>query len=105
MFALKRPFPTITVHTECFMVGNITVPWHAISLITTYKLDLITYDLLCFGIQVDGSSKTIELSEDWAGFEALSKELDSRFNFPDDWSNSVIHPAFKTNQTTLYTRA
>ena len=100
----KKP-PEIAASPDGFSVGSISVSWSSIASIKAFKLDLLTYDLICFAIEVDGYDRYIQLSEEWPGFKAVSDELESRFAFPAGWWDSVAKPAFKTNETILFQRA
>jgi len=105
MFRCKKPSPVITLGQDGFQVGDTHVAWQSIAAIKAFKADLITYDMICFAIEVDGCDRYIQLSEEWPGFKTLSEDLEVRFAFPNDWWDSVVNPAFKTNETMLYRRA
>ena len=100
----KKPLEIATT-PDGFSVGGVSVSWSSIVSIKAFKLDLLTYDMICFAIEVDGFDRYIQLSEEWPGFKAVSDELESRFAFPLDWWDSVAKPAFKTNETMLFKRA
>lgn len=105
MFFRKKKLPEIAILPAGFRVNDTVVDWPRVASIKAFKLDLITSDLICFAVEVDGKDHCLQLSEEWPGFKALADEFESRFAFPDDWWNSVAHPAFKTNETLLYRRA
>ena len=105
MFGRETKPPEIAVTPDGFSVGGVSVSWASIASIKALKLDLLTSDMICFAVEADGHGRYIQLSEDWAGFKAVSAELESRFAFPVDWWDSVAQPAFKTNETVLYQRA
>ncbi len=105
MFGRKKKLPEITTSRDGFSVDEISVTWSQIVSITAYKLDLLTYDMLCFDVEIEGRPPHIRLTEEWPGFKELSDELESRFSFAEGWWDSVVKPAFKTNETRLYHRA
>ena len=105
MFGRKKKLPEIITTQDGFCVGDISVTWPRISSIKAFKLDLITYDLICFAVELDNEGRWLQLSEEWPGFKELSNELESRFAFPEGWWDSVAKPAFKTNETILFQRA
>jgi len=104
MFFRKKKSPEIALLPEGFRVNDTVVDWSQIASIKAFKLDLITSDLICFAVEVDGKDHYMQLSEEWLGFKALAEALESRFAFPEGWWNSVAFPAFKTNEVTLYRR-
>ena len=100
----KKKLPEIATLPTGFRVNDTIVDWPQIASIKAFKLDLLTYDMICFAVEVDGNDHYIQLSEEWPGFKELSDDLESRFAFPDGWWGAVAHPAFKTNETVLYQR-
>jgi hypothetical protein len=105
MFGREKKPPEIIATPDGFSVGGISVSWSSITSIKAYKLDLLTYELICFAIEVEGFDRYIQLSEEWPGFKPVSDEFESRFAFPAGWWDSVAQPAFKANETVLFQRA
>lgn len=104
MFFRKKKLPEIAILPAGFKVNDIVVDWSQIASIKGFKLDLLTHDMICFAIEVDGNDRYIQVSEEWVGFKELAEELESRFAFPEDWWDVVAKPPFKTNETLLYQR-
>ncbi len=104
MLGREKTPPEITATPTGFSVGAVSVSWASIASIKAFKLDLLTYDMICFSVEVDGHDRYIQLSEEWPGFKAVADELESRFAFPAGWWDSVAQPAFKTNEIVLYQR-
>jgi hypothetical protein len=98
---------TITIVDDGFTIGGdrtAHVRWDEITKISTYKVDLFTYDQVCVGVHTFRSANCIELQEEWEGFLALTEELERRFNIDKDWWSKVALPAFDENYAVLYAR-
>ena len=77
--------------------------WRDVEEIQTFKLDLLTTDDIRLAFRVpDG---WYELSEDHTGFMEVAEAMRAKFpSIPEDWYQEVMHPAFATNQRTLWKR-
>ena len=100
----KKKLPQIVILPAGFRANDTMVEWSQIASIKAFKLDLITSDLICLAVEVDGNDRYIQLSEEWPGFKELAEKMEARFAFPEGWWDSVAKPAFKTNEALLYQR-
>jgi hypothetical protein len=90
---------TITLNeAPCF------IKWSAIERITTYKRDLMTYDLVCMEITYDNRMFTIH--EESLGWYQFIKRTKAVFpEIPESWDVDIVLPSFETNWKALYQRA
>jgi hypothetical protein len=81
------------------------IPWTKIERVVAFKRDLFAYDRMC--IAFDASDITFEINEEmvcWSAFvKEMPKFLPGCLNV-DAWYDTVMHPAFATNRTVLYSR-
>lgn len=76
MFFRKKKLPEIVILPAGFRVNDAVFEWPQIAAIKAFKLDLITADLICFAVEVDGNDRSIQITEEWPGFKELSEELE-----------------------------
>jgi hypothetical protein len=99
--------PAIIVTDDGFHLegeDSAQVRWSSIRRIATHKLDLLTTDEIRLTFEHDDSELIFEVSEEQPGFQEFKRCLEQRFNFPVDWWESVMKPAFARNPTILFTR-
>lgn len=81
------------------------IPWARIDRVVAFKRDLFAHDRMC--IAFDASGFTFEINEEmvcWAAFvNEMPKFLPGCLNV-EAWYDAVMHPAFATNGTILYSR-
>ncbi len=76
------------------------VRWTEIVEIRAYKLDLFTFDALCFLLATP--STTLEICEEDVGFRQAMAALQARYRFPEGWYGNLIAPAFERNEMILW---
>ena len=82
------------------------VCWSDVNEIFAFKQDVFSYDLICLGFRLRDSDTICEVDEECAGYKQLVSELETRFpGLKTDWFAEVAFPAFKTNQTILWTKS
>ena len=74
----------------------------AIDRVTFFKRDEITTDLICCDIEVGG--QTWFFHEEAAGWDELTRQLETLPGFRGDWFAAVSMPPFSTSETVAYTR-
>jgi len=80
-----------------------SIKWNEIEKINTYKKDLITTYLIVMEIIYGDNILTI--NEELSGwFQFVLKSKKHLPNLIQDWDLKIIHPAFETNFTTIYTK-
>ncbi len=78
--------------------------WDDVTHIETYKIDLLTYDMICLAFVTRGG--WFEIREEDIGFPELMDALNKRYpEFPPQWYYEVMHPAFEENRRTLWSRS
>lgn len=81
---------------------SVRVSWADVVQIDTYKVDLLTTDMICVQFILT-DERCVTISEEWEGFADVAGAMLERF--PDisrNWFVEVMHPAFATNFTTLF---
>ncbi|MEC4047957.1 hypothetical protein OX284_000830 [Flavobacterium sp. SUN046] len=82
---------------------NIAVKWEEITQLNAYKKDLIAIDRI--EMEIVCGEKYFVISEELPGwFEFVIKTKEVFPTIPKDWDLNIIHPAFQTNFTTIYTK-
>jgi hypothetical protein len=80
------------------------VLWSDVCRVVAYKVDLLMYDMICIYLtRADGTG--VELDEHMAGWNGLMinlHELLPGCTPYDDWWHPVAVPAFKTNETVIF---
>jgi hypothetical protein len=90
-----------TIEYEDF---NIAVKWEEITQLNVYKKDLITIDQI--EMEIVRGEKYFVISEELPGWFQFVKKTKEIFPIiPKDWDLNIIHPAFQTNFTTIYSKA
>ncbi|TXH05497.1 MAG: hypothetical protein E6R07_01425 [Nevskiaceae bacterium] len=89
--------------------GSFSIPYGSISMVTAYKRDLLTEDVICLSTSyldpTNGENRTIEVNEDMAGFEGLTAKFVAILDgFDEGWRAKVVKPAFAESKTVLYQR-
>jgi len=81
-------------------------PWRDVVEVAAWKEDLFGYDAICLGLRTAESGEAFSWSwEEDHGFEALMKEVESRFPPMDEhWWTKVAFPAFERNFTVVWRR-
>lgn len=76
--------------------------WDEIARIRTYKVDLHTTDCICLLFE-QAAGLPVPVSEEWDGFIAFMERMRERFpTIPADWYETVMLPAFETNEAILF---
>lgn len=84
--------------------GDCTVVrWTAVSLVATYKLDLLTIDEVMLAFEID-DRPAVEVGETLDGFDTLAERMESELGIRHGWFGEVVRPAFATNYRVLYER-
>ena len=79
------------------------VKWDDVEEIRAYKIDVFSYDLICFCFGCCDNDSFIEVHEAMEGFRSLQKAVEERYkNLLDDWWSKVSFPAFAANMTTIW---
>jgi hypothetical protein len=79
--------------------------WNDIQVITAYKRDCLTVDLIC--LSFSSRDQTVEIDEEMDGYASLVQDLPqyledaSRF---EQWFQQVAFPAFETKPTAIFRR-
>jgi hypothetical protein len=78
-----------------------TVLWRDLERIIAYKLDRITYDIICLRLYWPGSDLLI--SEDELGWYQFSNRLNTALPaIKKGWEEQVALPPFETTETLVY---
>jgi hypothetical protein len=81
----------------------VNVRWPDVREIVTFKRDLFSYDEICLAFRVGDGEEWVELWESDRGFRDVCEQLGQRFpGVPADWYRTVMLPAFKPCERTLY---
>ena len=79
--------------------------WDEVERITGLKKDLVTAEENFLVFELSGSPpRTVEISEEWAGFEELLNPLGVQFGVGRDRYFSLLRPSFETAPRTLFSR-
>ena len=78
------------------------LPLHQIEVVTFYKRDELTTDLICCDVQIGG--KTWSFHEEQEGWNLLIAHLERLPGFRSDWYAAVAHPPFSRSTTVAFTR-
>jgi hypothetical protein len=93
-FALEQPGKSPAV-----------LDWSQVVRVTAFKRDRLTTDLVCFLFTLQ-DGKGFEIHEELVGFEALLAVLPKAFpGFDTRWRETVIQPAFATNERIVWQRS
>ena len=71
-----------------------------VALVTFYKCDDFTTDLICCDVSIGG--KTWTFHEELQGWDRLIAHLEQLPNFKRDWFEAVSQPAFATSMTVAF---
>lgn len=78
------------------------LPLRQIEVVTFYKRDELTTDLICCDVQIGGETFFFhEEAEDW---DLLIKHLEQLPGFRSDWYASVSQPPFSLSTTVAFRR-
>ena len=77
-----------------------------ISMITAYKVDTLTSDLICCDIEAElsGDPQIISVHEDLPGFDRFMSSLETLLGFHRGWREAVALPAFADKRMPIYSR-
>ena len=77
-----------------------------INVISAFKRDMLTTDLVCFEIEYCREKKpvVIEINEEMADFDLLAERISQMKGFVPNWRELVIKPPFATQRTCVYKR-
>ncbi len=101
---------TITLTDEGFVLtggrsGEKRIRWSDVEEIIAFKRDLITTDQLCLGLRISGSDVYEFVDEETPGFSELDSALGVKLaSYQSDWKETVVHPPFASNLTTIFRR-
>lgn len=86
--------------------GVVTIAWTSLVEIRAFKKDLLTTDLVCLELHIDGLDGVYIIHEEMAGYQRVVEAME-RFlpGFTTDWWRSVAFPAFETNYRTVWKKA
>jgi hypothetical protein len=80
-----------------------SVRWRDVTRIQAYKLDLVTTDCICLLFEFGPGRASVQLPEEWPGFQELFGPLAQRFPaIPESWYVDIMTPAFETKRTVLF---
>ena len=81
----------------------ITIAWTSIVEIRAFKKDLLTTDLVCLELHINGVEGVYVIHEEMAGYQRAVEAME-RFlpGFTTDCCQSVVFPAFETNYRTVW---
>ena len=85
---------------------NIQIHWSDVVSASAFKLDLLTVDCICMGLEFT-EERTLELNEEMKGWDSLVEALPTYlpgFKKSEEWFPEVAFPAFEINLTPLYTK-
>ena len=80
--------------------GAGSIKWEDILRIVAFKLDRLTYDIICLRLYWDGGDLCI--SEDEPGWYQFINRLSSALPLVQGWEERVTLPPFETNETLVY---
>lgn len=108
----RNPVPSIQVTEAGFAIVDVApepqlIAIDDVELVTFFKRDEITTDLICCEIAVSApkGGQTWFLHEETPGWERLVKLLERLPGFDPDWRDKVSKPAFVENRTVAFRRA
>lgn len=79
------------------------VKWELLEEIFAFKVDCITFDLICIGFRQKGIETLLITDEETPGWKELMAELSTRYGIDESsWFEKVAFPAFKENYTVLW---
>lgn len=81
------------------------IPWTNIEKVAAFKRDLYAVDLICIAFET--AEFVYEINEEMVSWPAFVKEIATHLPGclkAEEWYQSVMLPAFKTNWTVLYSR-
>jgi hypothetical protein len=78
------------------------LPLRQIEVVTFYKRDELTTDLICCDVQIGG--ETFFFHEEAEGWDLLIKHLEQLPGFRSDWYASVSQPPFSLSTTVAFRR-
>jgi hypothetical protein len=83
------------------------MPWNEVVKVTAYKRDLFSTDLICvFLSRIDETGLEVhEEMNNWMVFISSLPEHLPGCKAMESWFQAIMHPAFATNTTELYSRA
>jgi hypothetical protein len=82
---------------------NIAVKWEEITQLNAYKKDLIAIDRI--EMEIVCGEKYFVINEELPGwFQFVIKTKEVFPTIPKDWDLHIIHPAFQTNFTIIYSK-
>lgn len=85
-------------------VVSASVRWDDVRRIQAYKLDLVTTDCICLLFELGPGSASVQVSEEWLGFQELFGPLVRRFpEIPASWYVDIMTPPFEAKRTILFT--
>jgi hypothetical protein len=99
--------PPILVSDICFAVGELAVPWDAVSRIRARRGDHAGTPLggdICLDIGADVEARTITLSEGQRGFDDFVAMADRKMTFPLGWWDYLDRPAARRQGVMLFER-
>jgi len=76
--------------------------WDDVTEIVAYKLDMLSYDVICLGFRLRGSDTFIEVAEECSGYKELLVAVEQQFPLAENWFSKVAFPAFELNWLTLW---
>jgi hypothetical protein len=80
--------------------------WDEVERIAGLKKDLVTAEEIFLVFEFGGTPpRTVEISEEWTGFEQLLVPLGVHFGVGRDRYFSLLRPVFDTTPRTLFSRA
>lgn len=94
----------IELDSDGFTSSLDRVDWCAVERIVAYKVDLLTIDMICISFSLERGGAEIEITEEHEGWSSLLVALNDRFGVGDKWWSDVAFPAFRTNETLLWSR-
>ena len=82
-------------------MSKVSIDLSKVKKIEGYKVDLFSYDEICFDfVMLDGS--IITRTEEDADWRELQQELDSLPDFDSELFLKLVCPAFEENRTVLF---
>jgi hypothetical protein len=80
--------------------------WDEVERVVGFKKDLVTAEEIFLVFELGGTPpRSVELSEEWTGFEELLDPLGVQFGVRRDRYFSVLRPGFEATPRTLFSRA
>jgi hypothetical protein len=95
--------PAILVFETCFTVGELAVPWDAVSRIEAWRGD--PSGGIRIGISADVGAAVITVAEGQRGFDDFVAMADRRMTFPLGWWERLETPGARRHGFTLFERA